>query len=243
MNTDQTKDQRPAGADIDELVIGGTGQGRPLSRRTVAALVSGAALICAAGLAATLAVDNQTGSNPAGSTSSPTIPGGSVAGGPTSSSGAMTEKQLEILAVIKAKLPGELKVTAHHGISTRSIVAMAITDSQGHTWVDARVGTTGDDGWDPCRRVRSCFVERVKGGTLYTLHELESSGNGTHYAATYTYERPDGRYVYFGQSNVFNSDGRRSSMPLSDDEVRDMLTAPEWNALVADCPPDPGPNC
>ena len=29
----------------------------------------------------------------------------------------MTQKQLEILAVIKAKLPGELKMAAHHGIS------------------------------------------------------------------------------------------------------------------------------
>jgi hypothetical protein len=121
---------------------------------------------------------------------------------------------------------------------------MAIADSQGHTWVHARIGATGDDGWDPCRAAAGCSVERVKGGgMLYTRQELESSGNGTHYAATYTYERPDGRYVNFGQSNVFNPDGRRSSLPLTDDQVRDILTAPEWDGLVADCRPDPGANC
>jgi hypothetical protein len=239
MNSHETKDQVRAGADIDELVIGGTRQGRPvLTHRALAALASGAALVCAAGLAATLAVDNGNVPDPA----SPTMSGGSVSGG-RAASGAMTQKQRQILAVIQAKLPGELKVTAHHGIGTRSIVAIAIADSQGHTWVDARVGTTGEDGWDPCRAVQSCSVERVKKGTLYTLEELESGGNGTHYAATYTYERADGRYVSFGQSNVFNSDVRRSLLPLTDEQVRAILAAPEWDGLVADCQPEPGPNC
>ena len=243
VNTNETKDRLRAGADIEELVIGGTRQGRPLTHRALTALVSGAAVICAGGLAATVVLDNGNVSNPAQSTSSsPPLSGSSVSGAPTSSS-AMRQKQLEILAVIKAKLPGELAVTAHHGIGTRSIVAIAIADSQGHTWVDARVGTTGEDGWDPCRAAKSCSVERVKNGTLHILEELEISGNGTHYAATYTYERPDGRYVYFGQSNVFNPDGRRSVLPLTDDQVRDMVTAPEWDGLVADCQPDPGPNC
>jgi hypothetical protein len=237
MNTDETKEQMGAG--VDELIIGSTRQGRPLSHRTLTALVSGASVICAAGLAATLAVDNGNWSNPAPPTSSsPPIQGSSVPG-----VSAMTQKQLEILAVIEAELPGELKVIAHHGIGTRSIVAMAISDSQGITWVDARVGTTGGDAWDPCRAVRSCSVERVKDGTLYTLEELESSGNGTHYAATYTYERLDGRYVTFGQSNVFDPDRGRSSVPLTDDQVRNLLTAPDWDGLVADCQPDPGPNC
>jgi hypothetical protein len=229
VNTQETKDQTRAGAEIDELVIGGTRQGRPVvTRRALTALVSGAAVICAVGLAGILALDN-------GNLSSPDRP--------TPSSDAMTPKQLEILAVIEAKLPGELKVAAHHGLGTSSIVAIAISDSQGLTWVDARVGTTGEHGWDPCRAAHSCYVERVKDGTFYTLEELKTGGNSTHYSATYTFERSDGRYVYFGQSNVFNPDGRRSSLPLSDDQVRDMLTAPEWDGLVADCRPDPGPNC
>jgi hypothetical protein len=155
----------------------------------------------------------------------------------------MTQKQLEILAVIETKLPGELKVAAHHGLGTWSIVAMAISDPQGLTWVDARVGTTGEDGWDPCRAADSCSVEGVKDGTLFILEELKSGGNSTHYSASYTYQRRDGRYVYFVQSNVFDPDGRRSALPLSDDQVRDLLTAPEWDGLVADCRPDPGPNC
>ena len=83
----------------------------------------------------------------------------------------------------------------------------------------------------------------MKDGKLFTLQELEISGNATHYSATYTYERPDSRYVSFNQSNVFDPGGRRSSLPLTDDQVRDMLLAPEWDALVADCRPDPGPNC
>ena len=243
VNTNETKDQVPAGADIEELVIGGTRPGRPLTHRALTALVIGAAVICVGGVAATVALDNGNAPDPAQPTSSsPTTSESSVSGAPTSSSG-MTQKQLEILAVIKAKLPGELRVAAHHGIGTRSIVAIAIADSQGHTWVDARVGTAGEDGWDPCRAVSSCSVERVKDGTLYTLQELESGGNRTHYATTYTYERLDGRYVYFGQSNVFDPHGRRSSLPLTDDQVRDLLTAPDWDRVVADCQPDPGPNC
>jgi hypothetical protein len=224
MNTDETKDQMRAGAEIDELVIGGTRQGRPtLTRRALAALVSGAAVIGAVGLVGILARNDGNGD-------------------PTSTN-AMTQKQLEILAVIEAELPGELKVAAHHGIGTRSIVAMAISDSQGLTWVDARVGTTGEDGWDPCRAVASCSVEPVKDGTLFILEELKNEGSSTHYSASYTYERRDGRYVYFVQSNVFDPDGRRSSLPLTDDQVRNLLTAPEWDRLVADCRPDPGPNC
>ncbi len=243
MNTDDKKEQVGAGAGIDELVIGGTRQRRPLSRRTLTALVSGAALISAAGLAVTLGVDNGNAPKPDQPVSpAPTISAGSASGVPASS-GAMTEKQLEILAVIKTKLPGGLTVAAHHGIATRSIVAIAIADSQGHTWVDARVGTAGEDGWDPCRAVMSCTVERVRNGTLYTLHELEITGNGTHYAASYTLVRPDGRYVYFGQSGIFNSDSRRSLLPLTDDQVRDVLVAPEWDGVLSDCEPDPGPNC
>ena len=232
------------GGDVDLLVIGATRQGRHLVRRRVlTALVSGAVL-CAVGLAGTLALNNGTLSSPAARStpSSSTLQSSPVLGVPTTSS-AMTQKQREILALIKAKLPGELKVTAHHGMGMSSVVAMAISDSQGNTWVDARVGTTGEDGWDPCRAAESCSIERGKDGTLYTLQELETGGNGTHYSASYTFERPDGRYVYFVQSNVFDHDGRRSSPPLTDDQVRDMLMAQEWDALVADCRPDPGPNC
>ena len=252
MNTNEPQDQMRAvddlagGADIDQLVIGATRQGRhPVRRRVLTALICGAAgVMCAAGLAGTLALDNGNVSSPAAgpTPSSATFQGSPAPGVPTPST-AMTQKQLEILAVIKAKLPGELKMTAHHGIGESSVIAMAISDSQGYTWVDARVGTKGEDDWDPCRAVQSCFIQRVKDGTLYILQELETGGNSTHYSASYTYERPDGRYVYFVQSNVFDSDGRRSSLPLTDDQVRDMLLAPEWDALVADCRPDPGPNC
>ena len=250
MNTDEPQDQMrtvddiTGGADIDQLVIGANRHGRHLLRRRVlTALVCGAvAVICGIGVTSTLARDNGNGSSPVGPTTSSTTQGGPDRSNPTSS-GAMTQKQLEILEVIESKLPGELKVTAHHGIGESSVVAMAISDSQGYTWVDARVGTTGEDVWDPCRAVRSCSIQRVKGGTLYTLQEVETGGNSTNYSASYTYERPDGRYVYFVQSNIFDPAGRRSSLPLTDEQVRDMLVAPEWDALVADCRPDPGPNC
>jgi hypothetical protein len=249
MNTNEPQDKMgaadiPVGGDVDLLVIGASRQGRHrVGRRTLTALVSGMAVIGAVGLASTLALGHDDSSAPDRPTTSSTTLSGSLAPGVLTSSGAMTQKQLEILAVIEAKLPGELKVAAHHGIGQRSIVAMAILDSQGYTWVDTRFGTTGGDGWDPCRATNSCSVERVKGGTLYSLREIETGGNSTHYSASYTYERPDGRYVYFNQTNVFDPDSRRSSPPLTDDQVRDMLTSPEWDRLVADCQPDPGPNC
>jgi hypothetical protein len=230
-NTNDLHDQMRAvddtevSADIDELVIGATRQGRPRGRRRVLTALSGAAVVCAAGLTVTLAVDD-----------------GPAPESPTSSS-AMTHKQLQILEVITTKLPGDVEVTAHHGMGELSDVAIAISDSQGLTWVDARIGTLGEDGWDPCRGTDSCSIERVKDGTLYTLEELETGGNSTHYSASYTYERADGRYVYFVQSNVFDPAGRRSSLPLTDEQVRDMLLAPEWDALLTDCRPDPGPNC
>ena len=248
MNTEKPQDQRTvddtAGGDVDLLVIGASQQSRPGRGRALAALVSGVAVIGAAvGLAGSLALGHDQASTPARTTpSSVSVQGSRAPGVPTSSSG-MTPKQLQMLAVIEAELPGKLKVTNYHGIGNWSVVAMAILDSQGYTWVDARVGTMGEAGWDPCRGVASCSVERVNDGTLYSLWEIETSGNSTHSSVSYTYERPDGRYVYFNQSNVFDPEGRRSSPPLTDDQVRDMLTAPEWDALVADCLSVPGPNC
>jgi hypothetical protein len=249
MDTNETRDQLRAGddievaPDIDELVIGPNRQDRPLlGRRAVTALVSGMAVICTVGLTGVLTSNGDNSSGPVQPTPvSPTSQDSPAVDVPTSS--AMTEKQLAILAVVKAALPDELKVTAHHGIGRRSIVAVAISDSQGLTWVDARVGTTGEQGWDPCQAAKSCWTERVRQGTLYTLQEVETGGNETHYSATYTYVRPDSRYISFNQSNVFDPVGRRSSPPLTDDQVRDLLTAPQWDGFVADCRPDPGPNC
>jgi hypothetical protein len=249
MNAEKPQDQPTAddiaGGDVDLLVIGGNQHGRrSLSGRGLAALVSGVAVIGAAvGLAGSLALGHDETSTPARPTPSSATVQGSRAPGVPASSSAMTPKQLQMLAVIKAELPGKLKVTNYHGIGDWSVVAIAILDSQGYTWVDARVGTTGGPGWDPCRGVASCSIKRVNNGTLYSLWELETGSNSTHSLASYTYERPDGRYVYFNQSNVFGPEGRRSSPPLTDDQVRDMLTAPEWDALVADCLPVPGPNC
>jgi hypothetical protein len=251
MNTNEPQHQMRAvdeiadAPDIDQLVIGADRRDSHLARRRVLmVLVCGAvAVICGVGVASTLARDNGNGSSPVRPTISSTADqGGRDLNDPTSS-GATTRTQAEILKLIEAKLPADLKVTAHHGVGESSVIAMAISDSQGYTWVDARVGTTGEDVWDPCRAVRSCSIQRVKDGTLYTLQEVETGGNSTNYSASYTYERPDGRYVYFVQSNVFDPAGRRSSLPLSDEQVRDMLIAPEWDALVADCRPDPGPNC
>ena len=248
MNTDEPQDQRAvdetAGGEIDLLVIGSDRQGhRPPRRWTFAALISGLAVVAVVALAGNLALTHGLSSPDARPTpSSATLPGSVGPGVPTSST-AMTKKQLEILALIESELPGELKVTGHHGIGESSIVAMAILDSQGYTWVDARVGTAGGYGWDPCRSEASCTIKRVKDGTLYSLQELETNGNRSHYSATSTYERSDGRYVYFNQSNVFDPDGRRSTMPLTDSQVRQMVTAPAWDALVADCQPAPGPNC
>ena len=154
MKTDETRDQLRArdgtevATDIDELVIGPTREDRPLlRRRALTGLVSGAAVLCAVGLAAALTLNNGNSSSPAQpAASSSTLQSSPVLGVPTAS--AMTQKQLEILAVVKATLPGELKVAAHHVFGESSIVAMAIPDSQGLTWVDARVGTTGEEDWD-----------------------------------------------------------------------------------------------
>lgn len=248
MSTEKPQDQRTvddsAGGDVDLLVIGASPQGRRTGRGwALAALVSAVAVIGAAVGLAGSALGHDDASSPARPTpSSVSVQGSRAPGVPTSSS-AMTPKQLQMLAVIKAELPRKLKVTNYHGIGNWSVVAIAILDSQGYTWVDARVGTLGEAGWDPCRGVASCSVERVNDGTLYSLWEIETSGNSTHSSVSYTYERPDGRYVYFNQSNVFDPEGKRSTPPLTDDQVRDMLTAPEWDALVADCLRVPGPNC
>ncbi len=249
MNTDEPQDQRTvddtAGGDVDLLVIGGSEQGRRPGRgRALAALASGVAVIgVVVGLAGSMALGHDDASTPNRPTPSSVSVPGSRAPGVPSASDAMTPKQLQMLAVIEAELPRKLKVTNYHGIGNSSVVAIAILDSQGYTWVDARVGTLGEAGWDPCRGVASCSVERVNDGTLYSLWEIETSGNSTHSSVSYTYERADGRYVYFNQSNVFDPEGKRSSPPLTDDQVRDMLTAPEWDALVADCLRVPGPNC
>jgi len=240
----RTADDTEAGADIDELIIGGTRPGRRFVRgRALTALIIGVAVISALGLAGTMSLHHGNVIAPATPTPSATTLGGSPPPALTTPSDEMTQKQLEIVAVIKARLPRTLKVTADHGIGKSSVAAMAILDSQGYTWLDARVGTTGEVGWDPCRAVRSCSVERVKDGTLYDLQEVETGGNSTHYSASYTFERPDGRYVYVNQSNVFDAERRRSSLPLTDHQIRDIVTAPEWDAVVADCRPDPGPNC
>ena len=228
--------------DVEELIIGGSPQARPRGRRrSLAALLGGVAMIGAVGVTATLALDN--GGPAAGPTpSSTTLQVGPIGGAPTSST-AMTEKQTEIRALIQAKLPRQVKLRAAHGVGQASVVAVAISDRQGYTWALARVGNVGGDGWDPCRSDRGCSVRQVQNGTLYALQELETGGNSTHYSASYTYERPDGRFVYFNQSNIFDPESRRSSLPLTETQVVKILTAPEWDELLADCQPDPGPNC
>jgi hypothetical protein len=229
--------------DVEELIIGGPPEGGPpVRRRSLAALLGGAALVCAVGLTATIAL------NDADPTVGPTSSSTSLQPGPDNDdptrASTMNKKQAQILALVRAKLPGDVQPQAQHGVGEASVVAMAISDRQGYTWVLARIGTVGGDGWDPCRAVRSCSVKQLKGGgTLYTLDEVETGGNSTHYSASYTYERPDGRYVYFNQSNVFDANGRRSSLPLTDKQVARIVTAPEWGTVVADCRPDVGPNC
>jgi hypothetical protein len=228
--------------DVEELIIGGPPEGGPpLRRRSLAALLGGAALVGAVGLTATLALDD------ADPTVGPTPSSTALQRGPghdeSTPASTMTKKQAQMIALVRAKLPAEVRPRAEHGVGEASVVAMAISDRQGYTWVLARIGTVGGAGWDPCRAVRSCSVTQLKGGKLYTLEEVETGGNSTHYSASYTYERPDGRYVYFNQSNVFDADGRRSSLPLTDRQVAIVLTAAEWDALVADCRPDPGPDC
>jgi hypothetical protein len=237
-------DDTEASSQVDELIFGATRQSRRfIAGRALAALIIGVVVISAAGLAGTMSLQHGNAPAPARPTPSSTALGGSPSPAFSTASDAMTRKQLQIVALVKAKLPRTLQVTADHGIGQRSVADMAILDSQGYTWIDARVGTLGEVGWDPCRGVYSCSVERVRGGTLYTLQEVETEGNSTHYSASYTFERPDGRYVYVNQSNVFDGAGRRLTMPLTDRQVRDIVTASQWDALVADCRPEPGPNC
>jgi hypothetical protein len=120
MNTNEPQHQMRAvdeiadAPDIDQLVIGADRRDSHLARRRVLmVLVCGAvAVICGVGVASTLARDNGNGSSPVRPTISSTADqGGRDLNDPTSS-GAMTRTQAEILKVIEAKLPADLKVTA-----------------------------------------------------------------------------------------------------------------------------------
>ena len=66
---------------------------------------------------------------------------------------------------------------------------------------------------------------------------LHRAGDKAGEGAWYYFKRSDGSWVWFGQRNAFQGNGpvTRSTVPLSESEVRALLTAPEWDPLVDRC--------
>lgn len=121
------------------------------------------------------------------------------------------------------ELPGQVSVT------------FTATDSAGRAWmgggVDNEMAAEVVEECDP----ETCTRETLAGGTLTTTWSPPGDKVGDD--RWYSFERPDGRWAWFGQANHFEGNGpvTRPEVPLTDAQVRALLTAPEWDALVERC--------
>ncbi len=144
--------------------------------------------------------------------------------------------QREVLAVLTAGLPSRFEVgqarlkdrSPESGVSTSFVV----TDRAGQAFVGGGVDPAINLTCDP----KTCTRKALAGGTVLVLRSPagEKTGDGT----WYYYERPDGGWVWLGQDNALNGGKApvsRPELPLTEAEVRTLLTAPGWDPLVKRC--------
>lgn len=239
----------PPARTVDRVVTGALRRGhRTRIGRRVAAGTTGGALVAAAAAAVLPWSGPSAEIAPAAPpTTVATSPSSNPSRSPSPTPTPTTVKpptQREVLSVLTAGLPSRFEVgrarlkdeSLESGVSTSFVV----TDRAGQAFVGGGVdpavkGLTCDP--------ETCSKKDLAGGTVLVLRspEGEKTGDGT----WYYYERPDGGWVWLGQDNALNGGNEpvsRPELPLTEAEVRALLTAPGWDPLVERCLAA-GPEC
>lgn len=218
----------PSPQTVDRLVTGALRRGRrSMIGRRVAAGVAGGALLLTG-----VAVVGQ-------------LPGRGLELGPVAPTATATSTPdpvrpptvLDVMSVLEPAMPAgaELSEIDTTGAPEGEVaVSFTMTDRAGRAWVGGGIDNEIDD--TECDAADGCTRESLGGGTVWVARNLpgEKAGRGT----WYSFQRPDGHWVWFGQdNNVSGGNGpvTRPEVPLSEDQVRRLLTAPAWDALVARC--------
>lgn len=234
----------PSPTTVDRLVTGALHRGR--RRRTghrfaagmaaCALLVTGVAVVTqwpgraveVGPVAPTVTLAPTAAARPSGSLTP------STSGGPTSR-GVKPPSGAEVLALFKAKLPRSFtysQIDTKIGMAGEASVAFTVKDTAGRAFVGGGIYNKFE-GLD-CPP-DSCVEEPLADGTVLVMRDPkgEKAGEG----AWYYFQRADGSWIWLGQRNAFQGNGpvTRPAVPLSETEVRRLLTAPEWDPLVKRC--------
>ncbi len=228
---------------IDALTDEGLRRGRRRVRRhrlTVAGVLGGAlasvGLIAAVTLAPVSGVPTMPAAVPTPKIS-PSRPTPSPADGKRALPTAADLEQ-----TVKALLPAgtELrKVTA----SGPGAIEFELGDQEaGYSWATgglARTSWSAEDGRGSCAPLptQDCTTTDTRGGTLRISRD-RAAADGIWYSFT----RPDGTVVWFGQQALEGHGTSRDQLPLTDDEVIDLIAAAAWQQFTEKLPESLGPD-
>jgi hypothetical protein len=246
---------------VDAIIAAAVRQGqhrRRIRQRAVPALIGVVALATALGLAGILAVRDGRSSEPVATTSPPA---------PTASPSPVNPlTSADALAVVRAHLPVGMTATerglwgdpqADRLEKQKASVLMTLEDGDGPARAQAGLYTVrslenGRPGTG-CTREGHCRRIRVDGKTFIEYTDWKGRGKDRHYDVGTYYLRSDGLFTGFLQHNFVDHGGPVTrpplrgrpewpvtgpTLPLSQAEVRVLLTAPEWDALAPRCERD-----
>lgn len=229
---------RPSPTTVDRLVTGALRSGRRTRiGRRVAAGVAGCALLVSGAAVVTQWPGRAVEVGPVAPTPS-ARPSQSLTRSstePPMSRGVKPPSGDEVLALFKARLPRSFTyspIDTKVGMAGEASVAFTVKDTTGRAFVGGGIYNKIEDLECP---PDSCVEEPLADGTVLVMRspENEKAGEG----AWHYFERADGSWIWFGQRNAFQGNGpvTRPAVPLSGTEVRQLLTAPEWEPLVERC--------
>lgn len=108
----------------------------------------------------------------------------------------------------------------------------------GYAWATgglARTAWSAEDGRASCAPLpaQDCTTTHTHGGTLRISRD-RAEADGTWYSFT----RQDGTVVWLGQKKALEKHGptSRDQLPMTDDEVIDLIAATEWQQLTENLP-------
>lgn len=245
---DETQGASPPGSDVDGLVAEALRRGRrTVIRQRVVAVVAGCALlVTGAAVAAQIPAGRSVEIAPAAPTTAapspkPTRPASTA---PTLSNEPGPAVH-EVLALFQAQLSDQFRYSEisddRAPVAGEVGVSFTLTDRAGRSWAGGGIDNDIDN--LSCKAADGCTERPLDGGHVLVMRTPDSwgkAGDGT----WYYHQRSDGSWVWFGQNNVLQGNGpvTRATLPLSEDEVFALLTAPAWDPLVERCRAA-GPEC
>lgn len=267
MNPTELMDRLQAADDlevdhVDAIIAEAIAQGRQrrrVRRRALPVLAGIVALATALGLAGILAVRDGRSSTPVATTTPSTSAATPTPPGLTSG---------DVLDVVRAYLPKGMSATEQdlwgdpqadeEMRANNAYVIMTLEDNDGPARAEVHLRSKATEGQpgNGCTRQGHCRRIRVGGKTFYEYTDWKTYDGVRAYDVGTYYTRPDGHTTGIKQHNFVDYGGpvtrptprglaksegwpvTGKTMPLTEAEVQELLTAPEWDALAARCQRD-----